>query len=127
MPLTSEGRALTLDLAFSTLPVPRPTQWFVALFTSAPTLTAAGTEPDGGGYTRMALSTARIDNVRRNSAMITFPRPTASWGTITHFGIFDAATGGRYLAFAPLADGARPIFSGDAFSFEVDAVSITVV
>lgn len=32
-----------------------------------------------------------------NSAAITFPQATASWGTVEYFGLFDAATGGNFL------------------------------
>ena len=34
--------------------------------------------------------------VASNTAILTYPAATASWGTITHFGIWDALTSGNY-------------------------------
>ena len=38
-----------------------------------------------------------------NDEIIYFPEATASWGTITHFCIFDAQSNGNLLAFGPLS------------------------
>ena len=44
---------------------------------------------------------------------IVFPTPTGStnWGLITHFGIWDASTGGNFLLYAPLTP-PKPVSQG---------------
>lgn len=37
-----------------------------------------------------------------NASIIYFPEATASWGTITYFGLFNAATGGSLMIYGPL-------------------------
>jgi len=91
-----------------------------ALFTSAPNDAGGGTEVSGGSYARVAVATAgsnfTVNSGDPSSAVnavdITFPIATANWGTITHFGIFDASTAGnmRYWGALPVA---REILNGD--------------
>lgn len=68
---------------------------YVALFTTAPDDTGAGTEVSGGGYTRQEITfDAASNGEKRNNADVLFPVATGSWGTITHAAIFDAQTNG---------------------------------
>jgi len=56
---------------------------------------------------------------------VTFPAPTAAWGTVTHFGVFDAATAGNALYYGDLTT-ARTINSGDsAPTFAIGALTTT--
>lgn len=54
-------------------------------------------EPVGNAYARVAVLTtawtAAASRAINNNATITFPKATGSWGTITHYAIWDAATG----------------------------------
>ncbi len=54
-------------------------------------------EPVGSAYARVAVIvtawTAAASRAINNNAVITFPKATGSWGTITHYAIWDAATG----------------------------------
>ena len=60
-------------------------------------------EPAGGGYARVLHSSwARSGNVVDNTGTITFPTTTASQGTITHFALFDAISGGNLLGSGAL-------------------------
>ena len=80
-----------------------PTTVYVALFTAAPGEAGGGTEVSGGGYARQAVTFgAPSAGSTSNSADITFPTATANWGTITHFAIFDASTGGNMLYYGQL-------------------------
>lgn len=80
-----------------------PTTVYVALFTAAPGEAGGGTEVSGGGYARQAVTfSAPSAGSTSNSADITFPTATADWGTITHFAIFDASTGGNMLYYGQL-------------------------
>ncbi|RJO66392.1 MAG: hypothetical protein C4523_12670 [Myxococcales bacterium] len=83
----------------------KPAALHVALFTAAPSDAGGGTEVSGGSYARAQrdpldanwAATSGTDGHTENVADIVFPAPTANWGTITHFGIFDAATAGNLL------------------------------
>lgn len=76
----------------------RPSGIFVGLFTSPPSVLGGGTEIVGNGYLRQAISlTAPVNGSSSNGIEITFPLSTAPWGMPTHFGIFDAVSGGNLL------------------------------
>ena len=63
-----------------------PKTYYIGLSTSAP-----------AGYARVKLSSLGepVDGVVTNSQAINFNESTASWGTITHFVIYDSATVGE--------------------------------
>ena len=70
-----------------------PTTVYVSLWTSNPNDDASGTEVTGGSYARTAVTFAAPSNgVTTNSADVTFPTATASWGTVGWIGINDAQT-----------------------------------
>ncbi len=107
---------------------------FVSLHTADPTDAGTGAEVTGGAYARVAVGRAatawaapgvNADLMRTsNSAVVTFPNPTAAWGTVTHFGIFDAATAGNLLYSGALGT-SRTIASGDsAPSFAVGFLTV---
>ncbi len=66
-------------------------------------LASGSTELSGGGYLRQAITfkkpeTVDVDRVVvRNASKIQFPSPTANWGVVAEFGVFDALTGGKGL------------------------------
>lgn len=84
-----------------------PTNYYIGLSTSAPTISGSGvTEPSiDAGYARVRLTSLSEpnDGVVTNSQAINFNESTASWGTITHFVIFDSATGGNLLMYGTLS------------------------
>jgi hypothetical protein len=77
--------------------------------TTAPTDLISGTEPTVGGYARsavannMAMFPTTTTGMKVNFLEITFPEATAAQGSATHIVIFDAASGGNYLANAVLS------------------------
>lgn len=90
-----------------------PSTVYLAAFTVAPTDAGGGTEVVGGSYARQTLSfAAPSGNQVANSAEILFPTATASWGTVVHFGIFDAVSGGNMLYHTALT-ASRTIGAGD--------------
>lgn len=101
---------------------------YIGLFTAAPTDTTAGTEVTGGSYARK--STAAGDwalasaGSTSNTNAITFTTATGSWGNVTHFGLFDAATAGNLLRYAPLTT-PKTISTGDTASFASGALVMT--
>lgn len=119
-----------------------PATLYIALFTAAPSDAGGGTEVTGGSYARVAV-TASLANfagtqsagstaassgtggVTSNNNAITFPAPIANWGTATHWGIFDAASGGNLLIWAALTT-PKTINNGDAApSFAAAALTAT--
>jgi len=117
-------------VAFPTL-----TNCFVSLHTADPTDAGTGTEVSGGSYARVSVSRATgswaapadVSGAQStsNSNLITFPSPTANWGTVTHVGIFDASTAGNLLYSAALTT-SRTINNGDgAPSFAIGALTIS--
>ena len=60
-----------------------------------------------------------------NAATITFPAPSASWGSIVAIGIFDASTGGNLLLWGPLTT-AKTVNNGDpAPTFPATTLTVT--
>jgi len=118
-----------------------PATIHVALLTAAPNDAGGGTEVTGGSYARVAV-TASLANfagtqsagstvassgtggTTSNNGAITFPAPTANWGSVTHWGIYDAASGGNLLYYAALTT-AKTINNGDAApSFAAGALTV---
>jgi hypothetical protein len=104
-----------------------PATVYAALFTSDQTDAGSGTEVTGGSYTRKAITFAAPSNgVATNSASaVEFDQATADWGTVTHFGIYDASTSGNLLYHGALAT-SKTIQNGDVFKFATSSVSVTL-
>jgi hypothetical protein len=103
-----------------------PSTLYLALYTDDPTDADTGTEVSGGSYARQAVTlSAASGGASSNSADITFPQATANWGTITHVGIRDAATGGNLLMHSAL-DESKTINNGDTFKVNAGDLDIAV-
>lgn len=103
-----------------------PASVFVALFTTDPTDANSGTEVSGGSYARTAVTFgAPSGGVASNSGAVNFPTATGSWGTVTHFGVFDASTSGNLLYHGALAV-SKAVGSGDSVSFSVGQLTVTL-
>jgi hypothetical protein len=119
-----------------------PGTMYVGLFTAAPSDTGGGTEVSGGSYARVSVTKADASwngthgtttgnssgtgGTVSNAASITFPTPTANWGTVTHFGLFDASTSGNLLVWAALT-ASKTVNNGDpAPMFQAGALTIQI-
>jgi hypothetical protein len=111
----------------------KPTVLAVGLFTAAPSDAGGGTEVSGGSYARVQrdpldanwTATAGGDGETDNAADLVFPTPTANWGTITHFGIFDATSVGNLLYWGAL-DNSKTVNNGDpAPKFVAGALTVS--
>ena len=99
---------------------------YVSLWTSNPGDDASGTEVSGGSYARTAVTFGAPSNgASTNSADVTFPTATGSWGTVGWIGINDAATSGNLLYHTAL-DTAKAIDSGDIFKISTGNLSVTL-
>ncbi len=103
-----------------------PTTVYVALYTSDPTDADTGTEVSGGSYARTAVTFGAPSNgVTTNSASVTFPTATASWGTVSYIGLRDASTAGNLL-FHTALDEAKTVGTGDIFTISTGNLSVTL-
>jgi len=114
-----------LDHVFANNAYTSPTNVYVALFTSNPAEDGSGTEVSGGGYVRQAGSFSVSGNTATTSAAIEYPTATASYGTVSHVGIYDASTAGNLLAYAALTT-SKTISSGDVFRIPAGDLDITL-
>jgi len=133
---------LIVDHLFRTRTWAKPTAIYVALFTAAPSDSGGGTEVSGGSYARVALApgdtnwaatqggtsgnSSGTGGQTSNAVAITFASPTASWGTVTHFGLFDAASGGNLWIWDALTTPQAITSGGAAAAFAAGALQITV-
>lgn len=118
-----------LDHAFKNTSYTPTATLRIALYTAAPSDAGGGTEVTGGSYARVSVTAATGMNTASggsisNNGAITFPTATASWGTVTHFGIFESGDT-NLLAWGAL-DASKTIGSGDTASFANAALAITL-
>ena len=134
--LTNYTENNIINHIFRTAAFTKPANLYIGLITAVTTPeTGAVTEVTGGSYTRIArnpldanwVDSANLnDGTTSNVATIQFPAATADWGTVTHFGIWDAATGGNLLIYASLTanrnitNGTTPSFGAGALTFQID-------
>lgn len=128
---TSALEASILDHVLNDGAYTPPTNWFLAFSTTTPTEAAGNfTEPSGNAYAR--LSTAAADwaaavagdpSVKDNANALTMPTATGSWGTLTHFGLYTASSGGTLGIWGAL-DVSKAVTTGDTASFAVGALDI---
>ncbi len=102
-----------------------PTNIYLALYTTNPTVDDTGTEVTGGSYARQLLSFANASGgAKVSNTSETFSSMPAT--TVTHWGLRDASSGGNLLYFGAFdlpiqlnAGNNLPINSGDIVIGEV--------
>jgi hypothetical protein len=108
----------------------RPPTLYLALYTAGPTDSGGGTEVSGSAYSRVAVTNnstnfpAASGGSKSNGAPINFPTATGNWGTVTHFGVFDAASDGNLLFHGAL-NASKVIENGDTPSYPVSSMTFT--
>jgi hypothetical protein len=109
----------------------KPGTVYVALYTATPNADGGGTEVTGGSYARAAVTNNSTNwpnataGVKENGAIITFAAATDAWGTVTHWGIFDALTSGNLLWWGTLGSSVAPV-TGSVVKFGVSQFSFTI-
>ena len=114
-----------LDHVFAGAAYTAPSTKYLGLFTAAPGEAGGGTELSGSGYVRKPIVFATSGATTSNSGAVEFPTATGSWGTITHVGIFDAATSGNLMVYATLT-ASKAVASGDVFRVPSGDLDITL-
>ncbi len=89
-----------LDHVLKTTPFTVPANIYVALSTADPTDAGTGIAEPSDGYARIVMDSwdVAINRATENTGQITYGQATADWGNITHWAIYDAVTGGNFLA-----------------------------
>ena len=116
---------------------------YIGLLTAAPSDSGGGTEVSGNNYARVkaaasaaqaltdwkstqandVASTGTTGNTT-NTNSVTFPTPSATWGVVTHIGVYDALTGGNLLLYGSLTI-SKTINQSDTVTFPAAALSFT--
>ena len=136
------GQSLTVGgqtISWSTAPT-----YYVGLFTVMPTDAGGGTEVSGGSYARVPVQASLVNfagtqgagsttastgtsGQTSNNASVTFPTPTADWGTAVGFGLFSTLSGGTPIQAGALNQSliiqngqSAPMFEPGAIVIKVD-------
>ncbi|MDD5391185.1 MAG: hypothetical protein PHD37_17750 [Gallionellaceae bacterium] len=121
-----------------------PATVYYALATTTGSDSACGTEVSGGSYARVAVTSSLANwagtqaagstaassgtgGTTSNNTTVTFPAPTANWGSVTEYCVFDASTSGNLLWRTALTTpktinngDAGPSFAAGAATFQID-------
>ena len=127
MSFSNTTETLVLNWLLTAGSATRPTAWYLALFTSNPDEDGSGTEvsTSGTAYARQTAAFTVSGNTASNSAAIEFPTATASYGTVSHVGVYDASTGGNLIAYAALST-SKAIDTGDVLRVPAGDLDITL-
>ena len=102
-----------------------PSAVYVGLSTGSFGDDNSGTELTGNNYSRVAATfSAAASGTTSNSAAIEFAAATGTWGSISHFGIFDAASSGNLLIHGAFSS-AKTIENGDVLKISTGDLDIT--
>ena len=106
--LTDFANNKVLDCFFGGVAIAPPSTLYVGLSLTQSYKGGYISEPAGGSYARVAVPNdlthfpSASAGTKSNAAAITFPAPTADWGSILSVFVADAAIGGNVLAMADL-------------------------
>lgn len=126
--LSDYAEKLLLDWMMTNGSATRPTAWYVALYTAAPSDSGGGTEVSGNGYSRQAVTfdaASTPGGTTSNTGAVSFTAAGGSWGTISHIGIFDAATSGNLLWHGAMT-ASKTIADGDTLEFAIGNIDLTI-
>jgi len=114
-----------LDHILGTGAYTMPTTVYVGLSTGSFNDDNSGTELSGSGYARQSIAfNAASSGTADNSGAVDFPAATGSWGTVSHFGLFDASTGGNLLIHGALT-ASKAVATGDILRIAAGDMDIT--
>lgn len=114
-----------LDHVLGTSAYTFPSQAYLGLSTGSLGDDASGTELSGNNYSRVAINfDAASGGTTDNSAAVEFAAATGSWGTISHFGIYDASSSGNLLIHGAFS-ASKTIATGDILRVAAGDMDIT--
>jgi hypothetical protein len=126
--LSDYAEKLLLDWAMTTGSATRPTAWYVALYTAAPSDSGGGTEVSTGGYSRQSVTFGAASSpggTTSNTGAVSFTASGANFGTVTHIGIFDNSSGGNLLWHGAMT-ASKTVNDGDTLEFSIGNIDLTI-
>lgn len=126
--ISDYAEKLILDWLFTNGAATRPTSWYIGCFTSATSDSGGGTEVAGNGYSRQSVTFDAASSpagTTQNSGAVSFTASGGNWGSITHIGIFDAASAGNLLWHGAMT-AARTVNDGDTLTFSAGNIDLTL-
>lgn len=126
--LSDYAEKLLLDWSMTTGSATRPTAWYVALYTAAPSDSGGGTEVTGSGYARQSVTfdaASSPGGTTSNNNVVSFTASGGSFGTVTHIGIHTASTGGQLLWHGSMT-ASKTVADGDTLEFSIGNIDLTL-
>lgn len=115
-----------LDHVLGSTSYSQPSAIYVALSTGSFADDNSGTELSGSGYSRKLITfgTASSGSIASNSA-VEFDTATGSWGSVSHFGLFDASSGGNLLYHGAFS-ASKTIETGDILKIASGSLTVSL-
>jgi len=114
-----------LDHVLGTTSYTMPATVYIGLSTASFNDDNSGTEISGGSYARQSIAfDAAASGTTDNTSAVDFPTATASWGTVSHYGLFDASSGGNLLIHGAFT-ASKAVASGDILRIAAGELDIT--
>lgn len=140
--LTNYAENKLVDAVFRGQSLGAPATWHIGLDTVSCSETGGGTEVTGGSYARVAVTagltqfagtqsagstvaSSGTGGTTSNNAVITFPTPTAGWGTVVSVRWWDAASSGNAWICTPLTV-SKTVNIGDTVSFPAASLTFQI-
>jgi|AntRauTorcE11897_2_1112592.scaffolds.fasta_scaffold00110_5 hypothetical protein len=112
-----------LDHLTGTTPLASPTPFLALSTTEVGEAGDLSGEVSGNGYVREEITFTTASGGETSNNEIVFTEATGGWGTITHFAICDAETGGNVLYHGQFSQG-LDVVSGDSYTIKAGNLTI---
>lgn len=107
-----------------------PSNYFLGLSKTAPNMSGDNvSEPStAAGYARIQLTglSQPENGIVTNTANIDFAESTADWGTVTHFVVYDAKTGGNLLMYGQLTS-SRTVEAATVMTIKTGGLTLSAI
>ena len=114
-----------LDVLGANATFTAPSNVYLGLSTGSLGDDNSGTELSGNNYSRVSVSFgAEASGTMSNDAAIEFAAATGSWGSVSHWALFDASSSGNMLVSGSFS-AAKTISSGDVLKVATGDLDIT--
>lgn len=103
-----------------------PSAVYLSLHTANPDEDGSGTEVSGNNYSRQQITFgAHSNGACANTSAEEFEASGGSFGTVTHFGIWDSSSGSTNLLYYGALSASKVVADGDKLNFAVGSITIT--
>jgi hypothetical protein len=126
--LSDYAEKLVLDWLMTTGSATRPTDWYVALYTAAPSDSGGGTEVSTGGYARQAVTFAAASSpggTTDNSTTVSFTASGDNYGSVSHIGLFDAVSGGNLICHGSMTS-PNNVDDAETLEFSIGNIDLSI-